>query len=1196
MKRQNILFILGAACLLSLGAFSFANKEVRSVKAATDAGEIQFNGLGNGPSTDKAVYITTSDSTPMRSSWTAPYKPIAGQGGVYFNNETTANTNFQLKKLNETDYYFEYLGTSAISSGTKLTLFGVWSGLDSTNSSGKEYTFTVINSAVTKTATGWKFVTHVPELDAYDKVTLKDAGIDDYDRKTVNIFEAGSAWNSFAVSPENTRNSFAFEFAYQTYEIMANHLAFRIGARGNYYSPHCYHFIINNSWGNGKGQYALMEEYNEQPKSESGFRDFPTSINTGRHIVEFGSIYLADNSNKTFDYVKYDGEYIYSNIVTPYSHDRTTKVAMVIPEAKIFVGSTISQKERDTTLSFNRSDANKGIYLNGPVNDIPVSGWSVRAAPSVKYNALLNGEPLYEYDAAQAPLVKLNDGTEGNYYLGFVDYDITFKKGDVITISDEWHFFHNEVVYVLTLNPISFLHSGAGFVQIANIYDYMLDVLSNRCDPELYSDENLLVIEQIVSEAQSQMPLKSNMKQLWDLYLGYIDQIDAVPLDGEKAEEYLRPHREAAISELNACYDPTNYTEGHLNQILSIVSTAIEEINACLSISRINDIKLNAITEIEAVPTKQVAIEAAILESEELLNQYLETYDVITTSDLCASGGMTFTSNMDTSYHSGDNKDITSRFAVSEGNRDGNVVFQFNYTSTNFTSLTYSAQVSVRVRGTLDNCARFDIGTHFSTHSGVRLVINNVAIEDCDVNFVQRATPYKIECGSIDIDGFDRTLLFIKVDGQYWVKKIVDKVSAVQTPTITIMDSLTTGNDTATITPIEEGTTKHKSSTVIGNLTLNEDSDKNSLQFTARNNDIPSDTMLYPMEDNAFTINGVQPNYYRPNVSIGKVSPTAYSVNFDKSVLTDGTVIGIKGIYCSHNAARGIKTSYQLFEAEFVYHASTDSWTQNATDLATSISQAKDMLNRYVNLEDYSEESQTSLNLIITNYQGLIDNATDSNDVYSKLNEALDQIDLIPTLLRDYQNAAKEILIAYASTREYREEEQMELNYILNEAYEKIYSSDDYDDIDAIVMKTKADIDTLKTAEERDLEDLEAEKRVARTEVEMYVGLLQLNRYSDENIALIRDLAFTARNDIENASNSDEIQNILATFKDAIKEVKTNDGSTFNGETYIEPKNNQGSSGCGGNVIATSVILSTLSLMGLLIIFRKKHLKMFINK
>ena len=1194
MKRQNILFILGAACLLSMSSIGFVGSDLTVHAEAITADPVTFTGIRN-ESTSQGIYLIPESNNQIPTAWGSgdydcAFTPVGGTGGVFVNGVDAGNRPMKKVDIGAIVYYVTI--PSVPTSGTVVTIKGNWSGITKDS---QEFNFTVNEFKMKWSGSIWMPEIVVPELDAYDKVTLKDAGIDDYDRETIDIFKGESAWNSFAVSPENTRNSFAFEFAYQTYETMNRHLEFRIGARGNYYSPHCYHFIINNSWGNGKGQYALKEEYNEQPKSESGFKDFPTSINTGRHIVEFGSIYLDDDSNKTFDYVKYDGEYVYAKIITPYSHDRSTKVAMVIPEAKVFVGSTISQKERDTTLSFNRSDADKGIYLNGPVNDIPVSGWSVRAAPSVKYNALLNGEPLYQYDVGQPPLAKFNDDEDNNYYLGFVDYGLRFSDGDIITLSDEWHFFYNNVVYVLSINPISFLFNGTSFVPINSIYDYMSNSVANRCMPELYSDENLLVIEQIVNEAQSQMPLKSNMKLLWDLYLGYINQLDAVPLDEEKSEEYLRPYREAAINELNACYNPTNYTEDCLNQILGIVSAATEEINSCLSVSRINEIKLNAKTEIEAIPTKQVAIEAAILDSDELLDQYLETYDVITTSDLCASGGMTFTSNNDTSYHSGDNKDITSRFAVSEGNRDGNVVFQFNYTSTNYTSLTYSAQVSVRVRGTPDNCARFDIGTHFSTHSGVRLVINNVAIEDCDVNFVQRATPYKIECGSIDIDGFDRTLLFIKVDGQYWVKKIADKVSIVQTPTITIMDSLTTGNDTATITPIEEGTTKHTNSTVIGNLTLNEDSDKNSLQFTARNNNIPTDIMLYPMEDNAFTINGVQPVYSRPNVSISKVSPTTYSVNFDKSVLTDGTVVGIKGVYCSHNAARGIKTAYQLFEAEFVYHASTDSWSQNVPSLSIVKAEALDMLTRYVKLENYSETSQASLRDLISSCQELINQASSVNEVYSKLNEALEHIDLIPTLLRDYQNAAKENLRAYASRHEYREDEQIELNYILAEAYQNIDKTDDYDDIDQIVRDAKEDIDTLKTAEERDLEDLEAEKRVARTEVEMYVGLLQLNRYSDENIALIRDLAFTARNDIENASNSEQIQNILETFKTAIKGVKTNDGSTFNGETYIEP-NKQNNSGCGGNIVTTSIVLSILSLFGLMIILRKKHLRMFINK
>ena len=1193
MKRQNILFILGAACLLSFGTISFSNSDLVVHAATIDADPVTFTGIRN-ESTSTGIYLIQESNNQIPTAWGSgdydcAFTPVNGTGGVFVNGVDAGNRPIKKVDIGAIVYYVTI--PSAPTAGTIVTIKGNWSGVTKDSNT---YNFSINEFKMKWNGSSWIPEIVVPELDAYDKVTLKDAGIDDYDRETIDIFKAGSAWNSFAVSPENTKKSFAFEFAYQTYETMTRHLEFRIGARGNYYSPHCYHFIINNSWGNGKGQYALKEEYNEQPKSESGFKDFPTSINTGRHIVEFGSIYLADNSNKTFDYVKYDDEYIYANIVTPYSHDRTTKVAMVIPEAKIFVGSAMSQKERDTTISFNRTHESKGIYLNGPVNDIPVSEWSVRAAPSVKYNALLNGEPLYEYDAAQAPLVKLNDGTEGNYYLGFVDYDITFKNGDIITISDEWHFFHNEVVYVLTLNPISFLYSGAGFVPIANIYDYMLDVLSNRCDPELYSDEDAATITGIVNESQSTLPLKSNMKELWDLYLSYIDQLDLIPLDEEKAREILAPARENAIAELNAYYNPSMYDETHQSLIEGYIANATTSINSSKSVGEIAQIVIDTKALIDAEPTRQSVIEAAILESDELLNQYLETYDVITTSDLCASGGMTFTSDVNTTYTSGNYKDITTRFAVSEGNLDGNVIFQFNYTSTNYNCRKYSAQVSVRVRGTLDNCARFDIGSQFGQRSGVRLVVDNVALEDYDANFVQRSTPYRIECGSIDLDGFDRTLLFIKVDGNIVIKKIVDKVSTVQNPTVTIIDSLTTGGETATITPIEEGTTKNRNCTELGNLTLDESSNKLSLQFFARKNNIPEGTYLYPMEDNAFTINGVQPTFYRPNVSLYKVSQTNYEVNFDKSSLRDGDVVGIKGTYCSHSDAKGLKLAYKLFDAEFVYHSATESWTQNASSLENAKAQAKTMLTRYFDLRDYSETSQATLNELVSHYIELIDNTTDVENVYSILNNALDQIDLIPTLLKDYQNAAKEELLEYSFIHDYREDEQMELNYILNEAYQEIDNADDYEDIDDIVVNAKAEIDTLKTAEERDIEDLEAEKRVARTEVEMYVGKLQMNRYSSENIAIIRDLAFAARSDIDNASNSEQIQSILETFKEAIKEIKTNDGSTFNGETYIEP-NSKTSGGCGGNIVTTSVILSILSLAGLLILLRKKHYQM-LNK
>ena len=1199
MNRKGTLFVLSAIGVLSIGALSFARNDVQFVKAATDVGELQFTALGNGSGSSTAVYLYTPTANAMYHDWSGPYKPVEGLGGVYINDESVPSTQFQLQKANYYEYYFRHIDSETFAANTTLKLFGVWQGNENEDGTGTEYRFTIKESTLIKTdsGSGWRVVTpppDIPELDAYDTVTLKDAGIDDYDRQNIDIFKTESAWNSFAVSPENTKRSFAFEFLYEAYEKSYSSMDFRVGARGNYYSPHCYHFYLNNSWGSN-GQFEFREEFNESPKSTSGVLNFTVDIKSGRHTIEFGSIYLADDSGRTFDYVKVDGEYQCSKINTPFVDDRSTKVALFIPDTKIFVGSTMPQKERDTEITFNRTYEDKGIYLNGPVNDIPVDNdWKVRAAPASKYNALLNGEPLYTYGVEPLPLVKHKNTEDDNYYLNFVDYNMKFNKGDIVTLSDEFHFFWQDTVYVLSLYPVSFLYNGSGFVPVSDIYDYMSESVANRCIHELYSDENLVIINQIVSEAQAALPLKTNMKQLWDLYLDYISQLDLIPLDEEKAQEYLRPIRAEAIEELNNYYNPDNYYEGELLEIQNIINNAAAEINVSMSISAINQIVVNAKTEIDAVQTRQDAIEAAILASDTLLDEYLETYDVVTTSDLCASGGMTFTSDAST-YISGDLKDITTRIAVSEGNTDGNMIFQFGYSSTNYNSRKYGAQIFIRLRGTPDNCARFDIGSTFNSHSGVRIVVDNESIEDYDANFTQRSEPYKIECGSIDLEGFNRTLLFIKVENQYVIKHIVKQVSAIQNPTIQIFDSYTSGNDTATLSPIEEGTTKYEKSTVVGNLSLAERSNKESLQVVARANSIPNETTLYPMSDNALTVDGVQVVNSRPSVSLRKLSATNYEVNFDKTSLRDGSVVKLNGIFCSHSESKGLKLDYKVYEAEFVYHSASNSWTQNPASLENAKRDAKEMIRRYFNSEDYLESSQATLNEITTSYNELIDVATSAESVFELLTAALDQIDLVPTILTEYRNNAKEILSNYATAHEYREDEQIELNYILTEAYQKLDNAEDKEDIDLIVVETKADIDTLKTAEERDLEDLEAEKRVARTEVEMFVGLLELNRYSNENIAVIRNLAFTARSDIEAAINSEQIQNILNAFKQAIINVKTNDGSTFNGETYIEP-GNKTSGGCGGNIMTTSIVLSTLSLIGLLIILRKKHLKMFINR
>ena len=1187
MKRKNILFLLGATCLLSVGVVSFSNNALKVSASTINVGAITFTSASS-ESTSKDLYLVPEGTNSIPTAWGSGDYDCAytssSSGAVLINGASAGNVPIKKVDIGAVVYHVNLLVNA--SAGDVVKISGNWSG---TSSDGNTYNFSINTFSLRWSGTAWL---EEYDLESYDTVTLVSASYDDLDRVSFDYFKAPNAWNTYTTSAANTRNSFAFVFKFEAFGRMTDTLQIRVGTSGNYDTGHYYRLDVNNTWNENVGGVIKLWEYSGATVIRYS-PDFPQNLQAGSsHIIEFGSIYIR-NSNKTFDYIKCDGEYGYQEIVTPNSDSRTTKVSLYYPGENIFIGSALDQKDRDTTLSFNRTNEDKGIYLNGPVNDIPVDEWKVKGVPASKNNALLNGQPMYEYGTEAMPLAKHSEEAEDNYYIDFDTFGINFNEGDVVTLSDEYHFYYNNKAYTLTLNPISFLFSDGEFTPISNIYDYMFDSISNRCDLELYSDENIALINEIVTDAQSSLVLRTNMKRLWDLYLNYLNQLDSIDLDEERAAEILVPARTNAIAELEAYYDASLYDEDQQGLIEYYLDNAKTNINACKSVGGIHQIVVNTKSKIDAVPTKQSVIEAAIMASDVLLNQYLETYDVITTSDLCASGGMMFTSDRNTTYSSGDFRDITSRFAASNGNLDGNLIFQFNYTSTNYKSLMYSAQVSIRVRGTLDNCARFDIGTHYQTHSGVRLVVDNVALEDYDANFVQRGTPYRIECGSIDLDGFDRTLLFIKVDGNIVIKKIVDKVSEVQNPLVIIMDSLTTGSDTATITPIEEGTTKADHAKLIGSLELDSESTSDSLIVDMRKNDIATGTLLYPMEDGAFTVNGQQIPYYRPEVSLTKMNATQYSVNFDHSILSNGSVVKLKGVFCSHNTGKALKTAYRLFEASFIYQNGV--WSQIQPSLVDAIRDAKEMLNSYVSETNYSEASWLSIQNIINTYVTQLDNASTVDNVKTLLASALGLIDEVSTLLQDYQVEAKALLQAYSELHEYREDEQNELAAILAEAYSNINDAEDFDEVDQIVNNAKEDIDSLKTAEERDLEDLEADKRVAKTEVEVYTGLLQMNRYSDENIALIRSLAFTARENIDSANSVEEIETIVSTFKEAIKNVKTNDGSVFNGETYIEP-NSGSSNGCGGNIVTTSILLSILSLLGLLVILGKKHYLMFNNK
>ena len=640
-----------------------------------------------------------------------------------------------------------------------------------------------------------------------------------------------------------------------------------------------------------------------------------------------------------------------------------------------------------------------------------------------------------------------------------------------------------------------------------------------------------------------------------------------------------------------------------MNQVNSLLQNAQTAINAANSFAAIKAVVDEYKPQLLAVKTKLQYIEEELLDPTKAIDyELLENYDVATTTDLCVVGDLKFTSG-DDNYGSGGLDDYSTRIATSSTNENGNLVFQFKFKTTDPEAGKYNEQVNIRLRGIDSNCYIFKIASRdVSKGVGVTLglMVDDVVLPSSkgeyvnneeDSKFIAANTSYEIACGAIDLKDYERTLLFIKVDGEVVIRKIVDSIQGEPMPTIRIMDSGTAGDAVTTLSPIEEGTTKSSNSSILGRLYLDKTSDDKHLYVTAEQNDIPVGAELLPAKKNAVQINFKEVDAYRPETStyIKKISATRYEIMFNHSLLKDGLNISIKDLFATFDSENLTKDIFEIFESQYTYNAGGKYWTQEKVSKDVAQKEAKEIMGEYDNPSKYSEKGLETIKGLIASYSNQIDAADTVEKVDTILAEALERLNAVPTALTEYKATAKEELQSYKSKDLYREEEQETLLDILNDAFEQIDSCSDKASVDLVVDEAKEDIDALKTAAEKDAEDLANKKRLAKADVETYFGLLDMDIYSEENASSLQALALKARSDIEKATSEQEINNIVQTFKDAVKEVQTKDGSKFNGETYDESEpEKKKKKGCGGSVIAASSVISLVSLFGLVLVSKKR--------
>ena len=1204
MKIKSMIFTFGATLMVSFGAFSSAKSfKVASANNVVDAGTIVVDTCLNSISDAKAMYLLPVEENILPDDWDHKYTPVSDDDGVFVND--VKDKRAELKHAGTGNKYvtFYIALRKKASVGDVVTFKGTWSlTLDETT-----YQFTFEEYSLIRTSVGWEENKPIPDLDPYDSITLTDTGFDDRDHEIFdNTYLRPCAWNTYVPSIDNIRNSFAFSFSFESFSNMVSELTIKAGGSGKYDEGHYYTLSLNNTWG-PTGVIVFREMNNTTVIYKT--QDLSCNLKPGaRHTIEFASIYVL-NENDTFNYVKFDGEFLYKEIRTPYSHERSTKLSYYYPGTNIFFGSTThSKKENTQILRYSYlSEDKKGIYFDGSINDIP-SGWDIKSAPVSKYNALINGEPMYQYGTESYPLTKCGAGEEASYYLDLELAGINLKEGDVITLCDEFRFFANNKAYAMPVIPISLLFSHNQLTQIKNIRTYLHDKIATSFNPEDYDEDKLIIISQLVSESETAINNATNMKQVWDLYHSYLEQIKEVPYKEEKYHEILQEAKVEAKAELNAYVDPNKYREAELSVVEGIVNDAIAEIDLDTTdtVAKVNQIVDEAVGQLSSIKTKGQAIEEDILASENLEDvvQYLEKYEVVTTTDLCASSNIIFGDNNQNTYYSGGYDDTTTRIATSKENIKGNMIFQFVYESdkpsgriTDPHGNQFGAQIFIRMRGSDSNAYRFDIATITGDgyNAGVALATlkSDTAMNRLEYNAqLKPNTSYNFECGAIDLKGYDRTLLFLNIDGITVIKDIVDSLDDTR-PTIAIRDSYTEEGHVTKMSPIEEGTSKKEYySSYIGKLQLDAASNKNIISASLRENDIPLNTELYSVETGSFKLNDkeVEMINSRPGASITKIGANNYTISVLEHEYEDGDKISIGGYFGGFDSNTLMKSIYRLEETTFTYIESSDSWVQEVPTNQKIVDEAKETIRYYADLSKYSSDAAAQVEAIVDHYLEEIDKVPEDDipeTVPLLVEEAINNIDAINTLLDDYKDIAINDLEHYRLPSDYRSEEQAELRQILADAYVAIRDCKDYESVDDAFNDAKDKIDLLKTKQQRDAEDLIEAKKAAYNDVNEFSGYIQLNRYSEENAnELIRLTHAVVDEDIKNATTIEEVNNAVNTYKNAVKNIQTKDGTVFDGQSYITPS----TGGCGGSIETVSM-LSFVALLAAALLIIVKRLK-----
>ena len=456
-------------------------------------------------------------------------------------------------------------------------------------------------------------------LEKANQVSLSDLGIDETLtfhgklNERANDFntnvQENNLHNTFAPSKENKNGNVEFFFSYTPSAIPVDGANVMVNLRGTAY--YGYKFGIDS---NSRGNFVS--------RVDSSISDFlggneGSYVNGVTYEIAVGAIDLVNEVEKTWLYIKVNGNFVFNKVVDSLAICTNPRVAVSCNDNKeatndyegtVTVANTATNIAQADGLYLGRF-----IYKEGNVNEInatldpnslPANGDGLEKSYATRKSNIQLIRNNVTTDVAQTAKPFIKKINENNYVLDIAN-QVEVEDQDIVVISGAFSYYNDsdaeKTAFVISTSRFQYNASTDSWTPILSLAEAKEDAckkLESYADLSKYDEDEKAAIAAIVLEGKEAINNATIVEEVDSTYVTYKGRIDAVKTSLQKyqdqAIEIVNDYKTANIND---------YRQDEKNEMASLKAEAIQEIRNANTKEEIDEIVITLKMAIDELKT-----------------------------------------------------------------------------------------------------------------------------------------------------------------------------------------------------------------------------------------------------------------------------------------------------------------------------------------------------------------------------------------------------------------------------------------------------------------------------------------------------------------------------------------------------------------------------------------------------------------